>query len=208
MQITLNDAIYAESATTRQMDDATIFTMAGTGATLDDLRRADGKAELVNGEIVRMTPAGGFHHFASLAIRDSLHDYAWRTGRGRAFADGAGFVVDLPHRRSFSPDAAYAVAAVTRDFVQGAPVFAVEIRSNEDYGPAAEGRMARKRADYFAAGTLVVWDVDVERDGVIRSYGTSEPSSPLVFRRGETAHAEPAVPGWWMPVDDVFRYLE
>jgi hypothetical protein len=41
-------------------------------------------------------------------------------------------------------------------FVQGPPILAVE----EDYGPAAEDQMAAKRADYFEAGTLAVWDVD------------------------------------------------
>jgi hypothetical protein len=38
---------------------------------------------------------------------------------------------------------------------------AVEVRSEGDYGPAAEREMAAKRRDYFAAGTQVVWDVDV-----------------------------------------------
>jgi len=46
-------------------------------------------------------------------------------------------------------------------FASGAPIFAVEVRSENDYGPAAERAMAAKRADYFACGTLVVWDVDL-----------------------------------------------
>jgi Uma2 family endonuclease len=46
-------------------------------------------------------------------------------------------------------------------FFEGAPVFAVEVRSEGDYGPAAERELAEKRADYFAAGTLAVWDVDL-----------------------------------------------
>jgi hypothetical protein len=35
-------------------------------------------------------------------------------------------------------------------------VFAVEVRSEDDYGPAAEKALAAKRADDFAAGTRVV----------------------------------------------------
>jgi Uma2 family endonuclease len=89
--------------------------------------------------------------------------------------------------------------------VQGVPVLAVEVRSPEDYGPAAERRMVAKRADYFAEGTQVVWDVDVIREGWIRSYHVDEPDHPSVFRRGETADAEPAVPGWRFAVDDLFR---
>jgi hypothetical protein len=36
--------------------------------------------------------------------------------------------------------------------------------------------MAAKRADYFAAGTLVVWDVDVLREQVVRVYRAVFPS--------------------------------
>ena len=83
-------------------------------------------------------------------------------------------------------------------------MFAVEVRSPEDYGPVAERAMAAKRADYFAAGSLVVWDVDVFRDGVVRVYRADDPLTSTMFRRGEHADAEPAVPGWSMPVDDLF----
>jgi hypothetical protein len=64
--------------------------------------------------------------------------------------------------------------------------------------------MAEKRADYFAAGTLVVWDVDLLDEDVIRSYRADDPTRPTVFRRGETASAAPAVPGWVMRVDDLW----
>jgi Uma2 family endonuclease len=84
-------------------------------------------------------------------------------------------------------------------FPQGAPVFAVEVRSEYYYGLAA------KRADYFACGTLVVWDVDLRSDEVIKSYKTSAPDKPVTFRRGEMADAEPAVLGWTMAVDELFR---
>jgi Uma2 family endonuclease len=80
----------------------------------------------------------------------------------------------------------------------------VEVRSDEDYGPVAERAMAAKRADYFAAGTLVVWDVDVLREGWIRVYRATDPGNPTIYRRGELAVAEPALPEWTFPVDDLF----
>lgn len=64
--------------------------------------------------------------------------------------------------------------------------------------------MAAKRADYFAAGTQVVWDVDVLRENLIRAYRPNDPENPTVYRRGENADAEPAVPGWRFPVDELF----
>jgi len=90
-------------------------------------------------------------------------------------------------------------------FAEGAPVFAVEVRSESDYGPAAERAMAAKRADYFACGTLVVWDVDLLSADVIKSYKASAPGHPVIFRRGDMADAEPAVPGWRMAVNALFE---
>ncbi len=105
-----------------------------------------------------------------------------------------------------SPDAAYHIGQRTgMRFPEGAPVFAVEVRSETDYGPAAERAMAAKRADYFACGTLVVWDVDLLSEEVIKSYKASDPEHSVIFRRGEIADAEPAVPGWRMTVNDLFE---
>jgi Uma2 family endonuclease len=89
-------------------------------------------------------------------------------------------------------------------FLDGAPDFAVEVRSENDYGPAALEAMRRKRADYFAAGTQVVWHVDLLCTAVVRVYRAANPDQPTVYHRGEAAEAEPAVPGWRMPVDDLF----
>lgn len=124
---------------------------------------------------------------------------------GHAIGDNAGFLVELPHRESFSPDAAWWVGDLTMKFLEGPPVLAAEVRSENDYGDAAEREMADKRRDYFAAGTLVVWDVDLLSDDVVRVYRASEPEDPAIYRRGGMAEAEPAVPGWRMPVDDLFR---
>ena len=177
----------------------------GIQATIDDLYRVPGKAELVNGELVRMSPTGDLPSSASLEIAISLRAHARRTGIGRVYTDNAAFIVDLPNRRSFSPDAAYYIGPRTRaKFLNGAPVFAVEVRSEGDYGPAAEQEMAAKRRDYFAAGTLVVWDVDVLKDELVKAYRASDPENPAIYRRGEVANAEPAVPGWSMPVEDIF----
>lgn len=174
-------------------------------ATIEDLYRVEGKAELVNGEIVEMPPSGDDPSRASLNISISLRQYELHTGQGRAYADGAGFRVHLPHRESFSPDAAYHLGPRTgMRFLEGAPVFAVEVRSEHDYGPAAERGMQEKRADYFACGTLVVWDVDLLSPDAIKSYKASDPDAPVVFRRGDIADAEPAVPGWRMAVEELF----
>jgi Uma2 family endonuclease len=89
-------------------------------------------------------------------------------------------------------------------FFEGAPAFAAEVRGENDYGPNAEREIARKIADYFAAGMQVVWDVDLLGEDTVKVYRASDPNNPTVYRRGEIAEAEPAVPGWAMAVDELF----
>ncbi len=176
-----------------------------TDELIEQLYQIDGKAEIVNGEILRMSPTGGMPGEAGVGIVASLRSYARRIGSGRAVPDNVAFIVNLPNRKSFSPDAAFWTgAAPTMRFYEGAPVFAVEVRSENDCGPKADRAIALKRADYFAAGTLVVWDVDLLGDDVVKSYRSDEPQSPRIFRRGEMADAEPAVLGWSLPVDELF----
>ena len=176
-----------------------------TKATIEDLYRVKGKAEIVGGKIVHMSPTGDDPAFAAGEIFVSLREYARRMGRGRAVTDGNAFHVDLPDRKSFSPDAAYSVGPrAGMKFHEGAPIFAAEVRSEGDYGRAQERRMAKKRRDYFTAGTLVVWDVDLLSESVVKVYRADQPETPTVYRRGERAEAELAVPGWSMPVEDLF----
>lgn len=174
-------------------------------ATIEDLYAEPGKAEIVNGEMVRFMATGDEPNRAAGAIYFSLRMHEKLAGGGRAYTDNAGFIVDLPNRDSFSPDAAWYTGRPTgMKFLEGAPAFAVEVRSETDYGPNAEQAMADKRRDYFAAGTLVVWDVDLLSDDVVKVYRYSDPDNPTIYRRGDVAEAEPAVPGWTMPVDELF----
>jgi len=175
-------------------------------ATIEDLYKVEGKAELVNGEIVHMSPTGCDPGRAGDLIFASLLRYEMENRSGMAVGDNKAFRVNLPHRQSFSPDAAFYTGPRTgMRFFEGAPVFAVEVRSEGDYGPKAERAIEAKRTDYFAAGTQVVWDVDVQGNDVVKSYRANSPDAPTIFRRGEITDAEPAVPGWCMPVSELFQ---
>lgn len=176
-----------------------------TEELIAELARTEEKAEIINGEVVKFMSTGIDPGFAGDEIYVSLRAYARRTRSGRAVGDNKAFLVNLPHRKSFSPDAAFYLGGETgMKFYQSAPVFAVEVRSENDYGKIAERKMTDKRADYFAAGTLVVWDVDLQSNETIKCYVSDKPDQPRVFQRGETANAEPAVPGWTLAVDDLF----
>ena len=177
-------------------------------ATIADLYREPGKAELVDGRITRFMPTGARPGRIGGRIYRSLDEYCEKTGTGAAFPDNVGFTVPrLPSgRESFSPDAAYYDGLLPQNpmrFIEGPPTLAAEVRSETDYGTAAEEEMAAKRAAYFAAGTKVVWDVDPVAE-CIHVYRATQPEQPTTYRRGEIAAAEPAVPGWRVPVDWLF----
>lgn len=172
---------------------------------VEQLMAFEGKAEIVNGHIQEVMATGFDPGYAGDEIYVSLRAHARALGEGIAFADGKGFLCDLPHRRSFSPDAAFYTGPRSgMAFMPEPPVFAVEVRSENDYGPQAERAMAQKRADYFAAGTLVVWDVDLQNEEVVAKYQAVSPLSPQIFRRGEVADAQPAVSDWKLNVDELF----
>ncbi|HEX4129707.1 MAG TPA: Uma2 family endonuclease [Pirellulales bacterium] len=172
-------------------------------ATVDDLHRVEGKAELVGGELVLMHASGGWHGIASKNILVSLDRHAKKIRSGFAFGDNIAFLCDLPARHSFSPDCAYYVGSPPdADFLPMAPIFAVEVRGKEDYGSGAERRMSKKREDYFVAGTAVVWDVD-PKTSEIRVYRPTNPEAPTIYGPGTQADAEPAVTGWTFPVDEL-----
>lgn len=182
--------------------------VSGPPATIDDLYRVEGKAELIGGRIVRYIPTGDLPSEVAAEIYVRLREYAKRTGVGIVRADNLAFALPRPlknGRQSFSPDASYHTGPRPKNpmrFIDGAPTLAVEVRSEGDYTPAAAREMAAKRADYFEAGTLAVWDVDPLARS-ITLYRAEAPTNPITFGSGQIANAEPAVPGWTVAVDDI-----
>ncbi len=182
--------------------------MTARRATIDDLYRVEGKAELIGGRIVRFMPSGYAPSRIAFRIARLIDDHSQQTGVSIALADGVGFSVPelASGRESFSPYAAYYKGPLPINemrFIEGPPTFAVEVRSQNDYGEAAEAELEGKRTDYFEAGALVVWDVD-PLAGAIAVYKADAPTTPTAYHRGDTADAEPAVPGWRVAVNLIF----
>jgi Uma2 family endonuclease len=174
-------------------------------ATFDDLCLVEGRAEIVNGRIV-MLDAGGFAHSrAAMYIVGCLQQFESRTRSGYAMNELANYRVRLTYRKSLCPDGSFYTGSPEGDKSPNGPLFALEVRSPGDYGMLAERSMASKRADYFAANTQVVWDVDLFHERCIRSFRADAPDTPQIFKEGEQAHAEPALPGWRLSVDEVLE---
>lgn len=75
-------------------------------ATIDDLYNVpdNAKAEIVDGEIVLMSPTGDMPARAGFKIAMSLSLMEGKIP-DRAYPDNVGYKVNLPNRDSFSPDA-------------------------------------------------------------------------------------------------------
>lgn len=184
------------------------MTSGSLRATHDDLMRTEGQAELIRGRIMRhaLHTVAQANIIGSLFV--SLFNHAEATGQGMAFTSTVGYAIQELHsgRESFSPDVSYydgPAPANEMGFVQGAPTFAAEVRGQDDYTDAAEVERLKKRADYFAAGTQVVWDVDYLAK-CVNCYRAAATDQPQTWKPGDTADAEPAVPGWRIAVDEIF----
>ena len=84
--------------------------------------------------------------------------------------------------------------------MKGAPLFAAEVRSKNDYGPKVERTILARSADYFAAGTLARWDLGALGIRPFASTHASHPVQPTVYGINDTAEAKPALPGWRVEV--------
>ena len=183
--------------------------MIQTAATLDDLMKVEGKAELIAGRIVTFMPSGYWPVAIAKRILLTLEKYVENGASGTVVPDPVAYGFDQPlpsGRQSFCPDISFYTGRMPKKhmgYIRGFPIFAVEVRSKSDYGPAMDREYEEKRNDYFTAGTEIVWDVDPEAE-TIAAYRAGDPATPIVYRLGDVADAEPVLPGWRLSVDELF----
>src|SRR5215216_1466401 len=92
-------------------------------ATIEDLYKTPHKAELVDGEVVLMSPTGDMPARAGFTIAASLSTIE-ESINGRAYTDNIGYKVILPNREFFSPDASFYIGFRTgMKFLKGALFF-------------------------------------------------------------------------------------
>ena len=177
-------------------------------ASLAELARHEGKAELIGERIVPLMPTGRRSNLIAGRIYRSLAAHVDGLSRGEVYTDNMGFAVPelSSGRQTFSPEVSYYEGPFPADdmrFIEGPPTFAVQVRSDGDYGPAAEVEMASKRSDYFEVGTRLVWDVDPIAK-VVRAYRPADPGRAETHRPDGIIDAEPEVPGWIITIEEIF----
>ena len=158
--------------------------------------------ELVRGELRKMSPAGRIHGRHGSYIHISMGSHVVANGLGETYTSDTGFLLAPNHVRM--PDASFVrqerIDAMPDEpgYVQGPPDVAVEVISPSDrYADVEE-----KVADYLDAGTLAVVVVN-PRNRTVRIHRSA--TDVVLLTESDTLAVDDIIPGWRMPVRDIFR---
>ena len=161
------------------------------------------RRELVRGEVRVMAP-GGFEHGAiGMNLGRVLGNHVARQRLGVVLSADTGFVLSRNPDSVRAPDVAFVAAAriptsgLPVTFWEGAPDLAVEVVSPGDTLEEVE----EKVDDYLDAGTRMVLVVNPKR----RTVTVHRPGAqPVILRQTETIDGGDVVPGFSLPMADVF----
>ena len=159
--------------------------------------------ELVRGELRKMPPAGFEHGELSLDIGTSLSLYVKAHKLGKACGAETGFLIGSDPDHVRAPDIAFVrrerleAAGRVTGYFPGPPDLAIEVISPHDrYTEVAE-----KVADWLAAGVQLVILVDPRRRTVTCHIPNQ---APVTLTEQDTLNGSPVLPGWQMPVSEIF----
>ena len=161
------------------------------------------RSELVQGEIVRMTPTGGEHGIVAMRIGVAISEYVEAHHLGVCFAAETGFILQRDPDTVRAPDVAFVAASHVPDtgiptfYWPSAPDLAVEVLSPWDR-PA---EVRRKVDEYFAAGTRLVWIVDPATRTV---HVYRSPHDVRVLRGDDELSGDDVLPGFRCVVKRLF----
>ena len=172
--------------------------------TADQLLHASGlgRCELVRGELVMMSPAGGEHGRIVMNVGAPMHALVKERALGTVFGAETGFVIGRKPDTVRAPDVAFVrLARLPAErwtgFFPGAPDLAVEVLSPED---RASEVLAKVR-DWLGAGCAAVWVVD-PKTRTISVYDA--PGRARVLGVDEILDGGELLPGFALPVAEVF----
>ena len=174
-----------------------------TAEALEQMATVDAHVELVQGEVIVMSPAGAEHGEIALSIGSLLREFLRSHRLGKAYAAETGFILSRNPDTVRAPDLAFVTAEraarqIRREgFFEGAPDLAVEIVSPGD----ADEEVRAKIWEYFQAGTRLVWIVH-PRTQTITVYRSID--NLRILTRDDILTGEDVVPGFSVAVAEVF----
>ena len=122
---------------------------------LEKMPQTDARVELVEGEIIKMPPAGHEHGEIAGNIFAAMHAFIRKNKLGKVYAAETGFILHRNPDTVRAPDAAFVTAERAKEtegnegFFPGPPDLAVEVISPNDSDEDVEAKVL----DYLRAGT-------------------------------------------------------
>lgn len=159
-------------------------------------------AELVDGEILQLSPTSNRHGLIASRLHLALGGFVRQHRLGETFVAELGCTLSTYTVRA--PDIAYISQGrlpprgeADDHFYAGAPDLAVEVLSPSDRWPA----VGKKVMQYLDAGAREVWVVDPKKRQ-IHTYAGSPPTSRIVD--GDGPLTSPLLPGFALPLVELF----
>jgi Uma2 family endonuclease len=164
--------------------------------------------ELVRGEVKEKMPVGLWHGMIASVIDFHIREHLKRIRKrlGRVMVE-TGFIISLPDGSSVrAPDVAFIrrerlPKPLPEAFCEVAPDLVVEVISPND----AYSALREKVDEWLSAGVLVVWVVDPQRR-VVEVFQVDKPLQ--VLREGDVLTAEEVLPGFRLPIQEIFAEIE
>jgi Uma2 family endonuclease len=150
-----------------------------------------------------MAPPGGDHGSAQSKLAGYLLLHGELAGHGKAYGE-VGVILRRNPDRVVAPDACFVansslpVKLSSEGYLETIPDIVVEVRSKNDTGPEVEAKVH----EYLAAGVELVWVADPDARTVTAHRANQ---SPQVFAAADTLTADPVIPGFAVPVAELFR---
>ncbi len=160
--------------------------------------------ELVRGKLRKRLPAGQNHGRYASNIHISLGGYAKANRLGRSYIADTGFILEMDPDHVRAPDFAFisnerlSEIGESDGFAQGAPDVAVEVISPNDRYTEVE----EKVEDWLNAGCRAIVLVNPRRRTVNIHRSTTDMTT---LTQSDTLELDDIVPGWRMPIQDIFE---
>ncbi|HVX83396.1 MAG TPA: Uma2 family endonuclease [Phycisphaerae bacterium] len=162
-----------------------------------------GKVELIDGELLKMSPAGPEHEDIGSILIIALGNVVNPARLGRIYGSSAGY--RMASGNLLSPDVSFISAgrlkgrrAQYKKFLKLAPDLAVEILSPDD----SRNDALRKMPEYFANGARLAWIIDPDRRTV--EIITHPDHLTRTLTLADTLTADPVIPHFSLKLTTLF----